>query len=261
MPPLRDWLSPTALSAIATALMSAAMLLLRRGVGPQAEGDSSAAQREAGHSSVTPSAATARYAIGAQTARSEGRHARVKRAPAVSGNVDISDTVGDPSRERVRFGEWCPSKRLLRAVRDYQRHRHQRWPWHLVLRKVAVLRHHFWSAVCGAEVPLNAQIGIGLVMPHPNGIVIHPGAIIGPNCMIFQQVTLGTSRGDGVPCVAGHVDIHAGAKVLGKVRIGAHAVVGANAVVLRDVPPRALAVGAPARWMLHQDRPYHRPMA
>jgi serine O-acetyltransferase len=114
------------------------------------------------------------------------------------------------------------------------------------MRKFAVLRHRFWSAVTGAEIPLGTQIGGGLMMPHPNGIVIHPAATIGPNCLIFQQVTLAGGDG-GAPRIGGHVDIGAGAKVLGAVTIGDHARIGANAVVLTDVPERSTAVGIPAR--------------
>lgn len=84
-------------------------------------------------------------------------------------------------------------------------------------------------------------------MPHPNGIVIHPKAIIGPNCLIFQQVTIGSCGDTKVPTIGGHVDIGAGAKVLGGITIGNHAVIGANAVVLIDVPEGRTAVGIPAR--------------
>ena len=84
------------------------------------------------------------------------------------------------------------------------------------------------------------------MIPHPNGIVIHSAAKIGPNCLIFQQVTIGSAHG-GVPALGGHVDIGAGAKIIGAVRIGDHAKIGANAVVLIDVPAGATAVGTPAR--------------
>ena len=60
-----------------------------------------------------------------------------------------------------------------------------------LLCKILVIRHRFWSVVTGADIPLNCQIGGGLLIPHPNGIVIHPDAKIGVNCLIFQQVTLG----------------------------------------------------------------------
>lgn len=110
-----------------------------------------------------------------------------------------------------------------------------------------MIRHRFWSAVTGAEIPLSTTLGGGLLIPHPAGIVIHPDAQIGPNCLIMQSVTIGQNRGPGVPVLDGHVDVGPGAVILGDVRIGAHAVVGANAVVLDDVPAFAVVVGVPAR--------------
>ena len=153
----------------------------------------------------------------------------------------------DWTRESLRPGEWNPGKRLLACVRDHQRHQHHA-PWlRRVLRVWVVLRHRFWSAVSGADIPLNCQIGGGLLLPHPNGVVIHPDARIGPNCLIFQQVTIGTVESGGTPVVGGHVDIGAGARLLGGIVVGDHARIGANAVVLIDVPEGAVAVGGPAR--------------
>jgi serine O-acetyltransferase len=111
---------------------------------------------------------------------------------------------------------------------------------------MAVLRHRWWTVVTGADIPLNCKLGGGLLLPHPNGIVIHPGAEIGPNCLIFQQVTIGEAAG-GVPTLEGHVDVGTGAKILGQLNVGKHAKIGANAVVLDDVPAGATAVGIPAR--------------
>lgn len=108
------------------------------------------------------------------------------------------------------------------------------------------MQHRFWSALTGADIPLNVQIGGGLLIPHPNGIVIHPGAKIGVNCLIFQQVTIG-DKDEGVPVIGGHVDIGAGARILGAVSVGDHARIGANAVVLKDVPHCKTAVGIPAK--------------
>ena len=72
--------------------------------------------------------------------------------------------------------------------------------------------------------------------------------------MIFQQVTLGATRGrEGLPQIGGHVDIGAGAKILGPVIIGDHAAIAANAVVLIDVPPGAVAAGVPARIISRKD--------
>ncbi|MCP3730820.1 hypothetical protein M9978_10300 [Sphingomonas sp. MG17] len=113
-------------------------------------------------------------------------------------------------------------------------------------RSLAKWRHRFWSIVTGADIPIDCRIEGGLLLPHPNGVVIAPDAHIGPNCLLFQQVTIGND-GSGVPTLEGHVDVGAGAKLIGAIRIGAHARIGANAVVMCDVPAYAIAVGVPAR--------------
>lgn len=159
---------------------------------------------------------------------------------------DISAVVPDFSRECKPWFAWDPARSLLASLRSYQRHCSSRNPLRSIIKKIAVLRHRFWSVITGADVPLNCTIGGGLLMPHPNGIVIHPAAVIGPNCLIFQQVTIG-QRSGGVPTIGGHVDIGAGAKILGRIDIGNHSVIGANAVVLRNVPERSTAVGIPAK--------------
>jgi serine O-acetyltransferase len=152
----------------------------------------------------------------------------------------VSATEPDWSRERGNGG-WEPNKALLRSIRDYQRIGGSG-----LLAKIAVLRHRFWSVVTGADIPLNCKIAGGLLIPHPNGIVIHPDAEIGPNCLLFQQVTLGYAQG-GVPKLGGHVDVGAGARLIGPITIGDHAKIGANAVVTKDVPDGATAIGIPAR--------------
>jgi serine O-acetyltransferase len=120
-------------------------------------------------------------------------------------------------------------------------------PFRWLIKLVAILQHRFWSVVTGADIPMNTQIDGGLLIPHPNGIVIHSDVKIGPNCLILQQVTIGAIDDSGTPRIAGHVDIGAGAKVLGPIEIGAHAKIGANAVVISNVPANRTAVGVPAR--------------
>jgi serine O-acetyltransferase len=151
----------------------------------------------------------------------------------------VSATEPDWSRER-RNG-WEPGKALLKCIRDYQRANGNG-----LSAKIAVLRHRFWSVVTGADIPINSKIGGGLLIPHPNGIVIHPGSEIGPNCLLFQQVTLGYAEG-GVPRLGGHVDVGAGARLIGPITVGDHAKIGANAVVTKDVPAGKTVVGIPAR--------------
>lgn len=159
---------------------------------------------------------------------------------------EISATIPDWSRESPRRF-WDPGRKLLLAIRRYQYWRQRKGVLSLVACNLLVLRHRFWTIVTGADIPLNCNIGGGLLIPHPNGIVIHPASRIGVNCLIFQQVTIGT-RGQGeAPQMDGHVDIGAGAKILGPLKIGAHAKVGANAVLLIDVPTRSTAAGVPAK--------------
>lgn len=159
----------------------------------------------------------------------------------------VSAEVADWSRERKRRLSWDPSRSLIATLRDYQRQAASRSGLVRLVMKVTVLRHRFWSVVTGADIPLNCDIDGGLLMPHPNGIVIHPHCRIGPNCLLFHQVTLGMIDGRGPPMLGGHVDVGAGAKILGDVKIGDHAKIGANSVVLCDVPPGKTAVGVPAR--------------
>lgn len=161
----------------------------------------------------------------------------------------IDSTGPDWSREYIKSGEWNPGKRLLCCIRDYQRYKKKQIPLRGLCVAWVVLRHRVWSSISGADIPLNCRIGGGLLLPHPNGVVIHPDARVGPNCLIFQQVTLGTLASGGAPVIGGHVDIGAGAKLLGQIVIGDHAQIGANAVVLADVPARVVAVGAPARCL------------
>ena len=162
---------------------------------------------------------------------------RAGKSPAPA----ISASEPDWSREVPRCW-WDPGYRLLRAIRKYQAARGR------LARRYWAIQHRFWSVVTQSEIHLNQDIGGGLRLPHPTGIILHPDAVLGPNCQLFHQVTLGLVEDrEGVPVLGGHVDIGAGARILGPVRIGDHARVGANAVVLRDVPAGATAVGVPAR--------------
>lgn len=163
----------------------------------------------------------------------------------MKGQKHISATEPDWDRERIQKGKYEPWKRLLAVIRRYQKA--QEDGEIRLLRPLLVLQHRFWSCVCGADIPLITKLGGGLIMTHPNGIVIHPQAEVGVNCLILQQVTIGVSDGPGVPSIGGHVDIGAGAKILGNIRIGDHARIGANSVVLQDIPEGATAVGIPAQ--------------
>ncbi len=97
----------------------------------------------------------------------------------------------------------------------------------------------------GLDVPSHTRIGPGMYIPHPVGTVVSAQSI-GANVTLVSGVTLGM-RGDGVfPVLEDRVYIGAGARILGNVHVGSDANIGANAVVLKDVPPGMTAVGVPA---------------
>ncbi len=101
----------------------------------------------------------------------------------------------------------------------------------------------------GISVPASARIGDGFYIGHFGTIIVHPDTEMGEGCSIGQGVTIGTrGQGDGgVPRFGDGVYIGAGAKVLGGIDVGDEVAIGANAVVVRDVEPRSVAVGIPAK--------------
>jgi serine O-acetyltransferase len=180
-------------------------------------------------------------------ARSAEAASPLPSAQGASPSPGVSAEIPDWARERPgRI--WDPPRQLLGSLRRYQAARARGGLLGRLLGKVAVLEHRFWSVVTAADVPLNCQLAGGLLMPHPSGVVIHPEARVGPNCLLLQQVTLVA----GV-VLEGHVDVGAGAKIVRPVHVGKHARIGANAVVLEDVPEGATVVGVPARIVGRQD--------
>jgi serine O-acetyltransferase len=137
--------------------------------------------------------------------------------------------------------------RLLRSIEAYRYHRARNGLWHRLMGRIARRRYNFWSLVTQSDVSLYATLGRGLKLPHPNGVVIHEDAVIGTDCMIMQQVTIGMIGDGDVPTVGNNVYVGAGAKIIGRVSVGDGARIGANAVVVHDVPAGATAVGVPAR--------------
>ena len=111
---------------------------------------------------------------------------------------------------------------------------------------IAVVLLQLGKLLSGIELDHGAVIGEGTVFIHGNGIVIGPGSIIGSNCKIFHQVTIGTQDGTAYPVVGDDVVIYPGAKVIGDITIGNGAVIGAHAVVTKNVGAGEIVAGNPA---------------
>lgn len=100
----------------------------------------------------------------------------------------------------------------------------------------------------GIEIHPGARIGCGLFIDHGMGVVVGETAIIGNNVTLFQGVTLGGTgkeTGKRHPTLGDHIVVGTGAKVLGNIMVGNNSYIGANAVVIHDVPPNATVVGVP----------------
>jgi len=137
-----------------------------------------------------------------------------------------------------RFGRW----------RYTLRKRWLRMPFSL-LYKIAF---KWVQIMAGIELPCEVNVGRRFRIDHFGGIVVSGFASFGDDCVIRNGVTVGLRRTDepAAPNIGNHVDIGAGAKVLGPITIGDHVTIGANAVVIEDVPDHAVAVGIPARIIL-----------
>ena len=137
-------------------------------------------------------------------------------------------------------------------------HRVSHGLWNLGLKWIARLLSMLARFITGIEIHPGAKIGRRVFLDHGLGIVIGETTEIGDDCTIYQGVTLGgTSLYKGVkrhPTLGKAVVISAGAKVLGGFTVGDGARVGSNAVVLKEIPAGATAVGIPAR-ILHPDLP------
>ena len=134
-------------------------------------------------------------------------------------------------------------------------YRFGRWrygiPWRLVRMPFSLaykLALAFVSAASGAELPCEVEIGRRLRIDHSRGLVVSGDARLGDDVILRNGVIIGLRRTGrrGAPVIGDRVDIGAGAKILGSIRIGNDSCIGANAVVLTDVPPYSIAAGVPA---------------
>ena len=128
-------------------------------------------------------------------------------------------------------------------------HRSSHWLWRHHMKTPARINSQIARFFTGIEIHPGAHIGRRLFIDHGMGVVVGETAVIGDDVTIYHGVTLGgkgSTDGKRHPTIENDVVVGAGAQVLGDITIGAHSVIGANAVVVHDVPANAIAVGIPA---------------
>lgn len=151
----------------------------------------------------------------------------------------------DPAAE----SEW-QIKHTYAGYKALCAYRRAHWYWERGYKRIAEFISMKARRKTNVEIHPGAQIGKGIFIDHGAGIVIGETTIIGDNCILYQGVTLGGTGkqcGKRHPTLGEYVQVSAGAKVLGAITIGDYSKIGANAVVIRDVPPYSTVVGVPGR--------------
>lgn len=136
------------------------------------------------------------------------------------------------------------------GVHALMMHRFSHWLWKSRFYWLGRFFSHIGRFFTGIEIHPGATIGHRVFIDHGMGVVIGETAVIGDDCTLYHGVTLGGTswnKGKRHPTLEQGVVIGAGAKVLGPITIGKNAKIGSNAVVVKDVPENATAVGIPAR--------------
>lgn len=130
---------------------------------------------------------------------------------------------------------------------NWYRLSHWLWKHHVPLLPKLLWRLQY--LLFNSSVPGSCTLMKGVTFAYGGiGVVIHARAVVGENCMIGQGVTIGGKSGwYEVPVIGNNVEISAGARIIGPVRIGSNVIIGANAVVVKDVPDNCIVAGVPAR--------------
>lgn len=131
----------------------------------------------------------------------------------------------------------------------------ERWFYNHYLTPLAIIIRAIIRIIFSADIPYKLTIGKGTKMPHDAlGSVFHPDVIIGRDCIIRQGITIGGRSGyDKLPVLEDGVDVGAHAQILGPITLGHNSVIGAGAIVVKDVPPYAVVVGNPARIIKYKN--------
>ena len=114
---------------------------------------------------------------------------------------------------------------------------------------VSVIIRAFMRIIFACDVPYQTKIGKGTLFPHHAlGVIIHPYAKIGENCVINQNVTIGGRSGyKQLPVIGDNTLLGAGSIILGPIKIGCNVKVGAGTVITKDIPDNAVVIGSKAR--------------
>lgn len=134
------------------------------------------------------------------------------------------------------------------CIRFQSGNRFCRFFWNFFYKRVS---EHY-----NVEIPISVKIGNGFILYHANGVIMHPNSIIGNNCAVLQQSTIGNNRKSRtqVAALGDGVSIGAGARLIGPIKIGSNVLIGANAVVTHDVPDNCTVAGIPAQ-ILSKNKP------
>lgn len=130
------------------------------------------------------------------------------------------------------------------AIKWYRR---ERWYYTHHLKFLARIKFRLMQILLGCTIPPSVVIGDKCTIAHFHGIVIHHETVIGRGTFLYQNVTLGGRNGKPGPIIGDNCIIGAGACVIGNIRIGNNVKIGANAVVLEDVPDNCTVVGVPGK--------------
>jgi serine O-acetyltransferase len=148
-------------------------------------------------------------------------------------------------RQMTRQGLWVMAVYRFGNWRYGIRNRIIRLPFSIFYKFLKLLS----EILTGIDLPCEAKLGRRFRIDHFGGIVISGDAVFGDDCVIRNGVTVGLRHTGqrGAPVIGNRADIGAGAKVLGAIMIGDDVAIGANAVVITDVPSNSIAVGVPAK--------------
>ena len=173
---------------------------------------------------------------------------------AMEGDCDFHDSVradllAVEERDSACHELYVPFL-YFKGFHALQTHRVAHCLWQNGRKPLALFFQNRMSTEFGVDIHPAARLGKGIMLDHATGLVIGETAVVGNNVSILQSVTLGGTGkdvGDRHPKIGDGVLISAGAKILGNIRVGEGAKVGAGSVVLEDVPPHTTVAGVPAK--------------